>query len=280
VQPGRPSLTADHVARRRALHQLIDDPVVFPDPVALKILEPADAASLQANPRRASGPIQNIIRATVVARSRFAEDELAVAVARGVRQYVVLGAGLDTFAYRNPHPALRVFEVDYPSTQVWKRARLTEGGIAIPPSLTFVPVDFLEQSIEGGLRTAGFRVDVPTFFSWLGVTMFLTRDAVMSTLSFVAHTRGSAIVFDYTLPPPRWNLLHRLVFAWQARIAAAAGEPFRGAFQPASLTRDMAALGFSQVEDVAPGTLNARYFSAGTSRLRVPWIVHFIKAMV
>jgi len=174
MQPGRPSVTADRVARRRAAHQLLDDPKVFEDPVAFSVLDPGTAASLRARPKVEAGLIANAVRAYIAARSRYAEDALAAAVARGVRQYVLLGAGLDTFPYRNPHAEVRVFEVDYPGTQAWKRARLSQGGVVIPPSVTFVPLDFQEETLPDGLRRAGFLTDVPTFFSWLGVTMYLT----------------------------------------------------------------------------------------------------------
>jgi methyltransferase (TIGR00027 family) len=109
------------------------------------------------------------MRAHLVARSRYAEDALATAVNRGVRQYVLLGAGLDTFAYRNPYPGLRVFEIDHPATQQWKRGLLARNGIPIPPSLTSVPVDFEQQSLERELISAGFDRAAPAFFSWLGV---------------------------------------------------------------------------------------------------------------
>ena len=119
-----------------------------------------------------------------------------------MRQYVVLGAGLDTFAYRNPYPVsrLRVFEVDHPATQVWKRARLQETGIAIPESLTFAAIDFETQTLSDGLQQAGFKADEPVFVSMLGVIVYLTRDAAMSTLKFVGSLPPKTeIVFDYAI---------------------------------------------------------------------------------
>ena len=140
-----PSGTAQRVAMRRAAHQLLDDPKVFDDPVALRIIDKESASALQADPHQFEAtPLSPYLRAFVAARSRYAEDELALGVQRGVSQYVILGAGLDTFAYRNPYPegVLRVFEVDHPATQTWKRARLEEMGIALPGDVTFAPVDF------------------------------------------------------------------------------------------------------------------------------------------
>ena len=118
------------------------------------------------------------LRAFFVMRSRFAEDALAAAVSEGVRQYVVLGAGFDTFAYRNPFPELRVFEVDHPDTQAIKRQRLADGGIEIPSSLTFVPIDFTTTKLDDALRAAGFDETKPGFFSWLGVVPYLERPAI------------------------------------------------------------------------------------------------------
>ena len=132
----------------------------------------------------------------MAARSRYAEDRLAEAVAQGVTQYVVLGAGLDTFAYRNPFPALRVFEVDFPATQVWKRTMLEEAAIALPSNLVFVALDFEHQTLAEGLTQAGLDLQKPAFFGWLGVVPYLTLDAFRATLSVVAQMpAGSAVTF-------------------------------------------------------------------------------------
>ena len=156
LSEGKPSRTAQATANLRAAHQLLDQPRIFDDPLALRIIGVQAEAAVRANLGRS--PIATF-RPFVAVRSRYAEDELARAVQRGVRQYVVLGAGLDTFAYRNPYPVsrLRVFEVDHPATQVWKRARLQEAGIAIPESLTFAAIDFETQTLSDGLQRAGSR---------------------------------------------------------------------------------------------------------------------------
>jgi methyltransferase (TIGR00027 family) len=137
-----PSKTAFRVAMRRAVHQLLDDPKVLDDPLALGILGEEIAAGLRASPEQLEKLGSTNLRAFVAARSRFAEDQLAVAVEQGVRQCVVLGAGLDTFAYRNPFEELRVIEVDHPATQAWKRELLLSAAIAIPSSVSFVGIDF------------------------------------------------------------------------------------------------------------------------------------------
>src|SRR3984957_6851470 len=181
MQEGKFSKTAHRVAIRRAAHQLLDQPKVLDDPLALRIIGTEAADDLRSNPKEHHA-FSRAFRAFMAARSRYAEDELARAGPHGVTQYVVLGAGLDTFAYRNPHPGLRVFEVDHPSTQAWKREQLQAAGIAIPAALTFVPVDFERQTLADGLERGGFDDRAAAFFSWLGVTPYLTRDACMSTL--------------------------------------------------------------------------------------------------
>ncbi len=189
-----PSATAQRVAMRRAAHQLLDDPKVFDDPFALRIIGKESASALESNPRQfETMPLPPYLRAFVAARSRYAEEELAHGVRRGVRQYVILGAGLETFVYRNPHPegVLHVFEVDHPTTQTWKRERLEEIGIALPGDLTFALVDFETQTLAEGLHSAGYDPGKRTFFSWLGVTEYLTTETVMATLRFIASAPGT-----------------------------------------------------------------------------------------
>ncbi len=231
------------VARRRAMHQILDRPKVFDDPLALRI-----AGEL---PERPEGVFGKNLRAFVAARSRFAEDHLALAISRGVRQYVVLGAGLDTYAYRSA-PGVRVFEVDHRATQEWKRERLRDAGIAIPSSMRFVPVDFERQRLGEELVKAGFEQEQPAFFSWLGVIMYVTLDAAAGTLRFIASLGpGSGVVFDYA--SEAWEPL--------ARRVARAGEPFRLFFEPAELARLLVGLGFGELENLDCDGINARYFS-------------------
>ena len=270
MKPDQPSTTAYRVAMRRAAHQLLDRPVVLEDPIALRIVGPRGAAAIRENPRRFDSAFGRALRLFLVARSRCAEDALAHAVAAGVRQYVVLGAGLDTFAYRNPHPPerLRVFEVDMPATQAWKREMLGRTKIEPPVSLTFVPVDFETQSLPEQLRAAGFRENEPAFFSWLGVTMYLTRDAVMGTLRYVAQRpAGSGVTFDYMTPPHRLPWLRRIGFHLVARRVAKAGEPWKTWFDAGQLALELRAMGFGQLEDLDGPGLNERYFGGRERRL-------------
>jgi methyltransferase (TIGR00027 family) len=270
MKPDRPSSTAFRVAMRRAAHQILDKPLVLEDPIALRIIGPRRAESIQADAKRYDTGFGRALRMFLVARSRCAEDALARAVAAGVRQYVVLGAGLDTFAYRNPFPPeqLRVFEVDMPSTQAFKRDLLSRTRIDVPPSLTFVPVDFETQGLPEQLRAAGFDEDQPAFFSWLGVSMYLTRDAVLATLRYVAgRPRGSGVTFDYMLPPNRLPWFRRIGFWLVARRVAKLGEPWRTWFEPEDLERELRAMGFTRFDELDGPGLNARYFGGHEKRL-------------
>ncbi len=207
-------------------------------------------------------------RAFIIARSRFAEDELARAVSRGVRQYVVLGAGLDTFAYRNPFPDLRVFELDHPATQAWKRKRLAQVGIAVPSSMTFAPVDFERETFDDGLRKVGFNEGAPTFFSWLGVTMYLESDVVLRTLRAIYEMNAAnAVTFDYAIPRASLGVVGRLALDAMSRKVAKAGESFRGFFAPAALIASLKDIGYSHIEDLGSPELDARYFSGRTDAL-------------
>jgi methyltransferase (TIGR00027 family) len=270
MNPGQPSKTAYRVALRRAAHQILDRPLVLDDPIALRIVGPRAAEEIQSNRGRYDSGFGRALRLFLVARSRCAEEALAEAFAAGVRQYVVLGAGLDTFAYRNPYPAgrLHVFEVDVPATQAWKRDLLRRTHIAEPDTLTFVPVDFETQKLADRLRDAGFRDAEPAFFSWLGVTMYLTRDAILSTFAYVAERApGSGITFDYMIPPSHLSLPRRFVFHWMARRLARVGEPWTTSFEPEALKLDLCLLGFLRVEDMDSAALNARFFGGREKRL-------------
>ena len=281
MQPSRPSRTALAVAVRRAAHQLLDSPVVFDDPLAVSILGPEGRTRLLAEPAKHRERVSVALRAFVVARARVAEEALARAVDLGVSQFVVLGAGLDTFAYRNPYDTVRVFEVDHPATQEWKRGLLSAAGIAVPASMTFAPVDFEHQTLADGLTAAGMNLKAPTLFSWLGVTMYLTADAFSSTLEFIAsRAAGIGVVFDYAVARESLGWMERLALSMLEKRVAAAGEPFRTSFSPATVRQHLLRVGFATIDDIAAGDLNARYFadradglfvSGGLGRLVIAW---------
>jgi methyltransferase (TIGR00027 family) len=263
-----PSRTALRVALRRAAHQLHDSPVVFDDPMAVPLLGATYAEELRRTPVREDRPFSISLRAFLVARSRYAEDNLRKAVESGVEQYVLLGAGLDTFAYRNSYPQLRVFEVDHPATQQWKRELLQRNRIAIPESVTYTPVDFECQSLSAQLGNTGFNQRAPTFFAWLGVVPYLTLEAFRGTLSFIStQPPGSGVTLDYGQPRAVLPLLERLAHDSLASRVEKAGEPFRLFFTPADIAAEF--LRFHSLEDLGSQEINARYFSGRTDQLAV-----------
>ncbi|MDR3720569.1 MAG: class I SAM-dependent methyltransferase [Candidatus Acidoferrales bacterium] len=268
----RPSRTALRVAMRRAAHQLFDTPKVLDDPIALRIIGPKAAAKLETGGFGEGNRLAQGLRAFMAARSRYAEDALARSLGRGATQYVVLGAGLDTFAYRNPYgeSTLRVFEVDYPATQEWKRQQLEAARIAIPPSVNFAPVDFEHQTLAEGMRLAGLDPTKATFFSWLGVTMYLTEEAATSTFAFIASTPpGGGVVFDYAVPRSSLGLLGRVALDAMMWRVAATGEPFRTFFEPAALAERLRGMGFKSIEDLGADEINSRYFKDRADKLRI-----------
>ncbi len=266
METGRASKTALGVAIRRAAHQLIDKPPVLDDPIATRLVGDGYPRLME----RALHPVGRDFRGFMAARSRYAEDRLAEAVANGVTQYVVLGAGLDTFAYRNPFSALRVFEVDFPATQVWKRSMLKKAAIALPPNLVFVALDFEHQTLAEGLADGGLELDKPAFFSWLGVVPYLTLDAFRATLSVVAQMpAGSAMSFDYAVAPETLSLIGRIAFDRLSERVAAAGEPFRLFFTPEDLEAEIRRAGFQRVEQVDSVRLNDLYFNNRADGLKL-----------
>ena len=258
-----PSHTALRVALRRAAHQLYDSPpLILDDPLAVPILGPDYAEDLQKTATKLEKPFSVALRAFLVARSRYAEDQLARAISQSnpATQYVLLGAGLDTFAYRNPHPNLRVFEVDHPATQQWKRELLQKNSILIPPTLTFAPVDFERESLPEQLAVAGFSPHTPTFFAWLGVVPYLTLPAFRATLAFIARSvPGSGVVFDYGQPREALPFFEQLAWDSLAARVVLAGEPFQLFFTPPQIAAELDA--FYDLEDLGSPELNSRYFA-------------------
>lgn len=238
---------------------------MFDDPLAVRIIGARAEANLPEQPKNF---VAARFRAFMAARSRFAEDELAAAVKRGVRQYVVLGAGLDTFAYRNPFADLRVFEVDHPATQAWKRKRLAQVGIAVPSSMTFAPVDFNRETFDDGLRSVGFNERLPTFFSWLGVTMYLESEMVLGTLRAIREMNtANAVTFDYAVPRETLGFVSKLALDALSRRVKKAGEPFVGFFTPKLLVAKMKEFGYREIEDLGSAELDARYFGGRADKL-------------
>lgn len=278
---GQPSITAERVAIRRAVHQLVDRPLIFEDPFALPIVGPAREQEIRDDPNRAGGgALGRALRAHLVIRSRVAEEQLARAVAEGVRQYVVLGAGLDTFVCRNPHRGLRVFEVDFPATQAWKRQRLRDVGLAVSDSAVFVPCEFTAQSVVDALDHGGFDRRQPAFFSWLGVTMYLEPATTMRTIEALAPLAagGGGLVFDYSVPVESVGIVHRIGFKVLASRLARVGEPFVGFFDPAELVAAVERAGFPRVDDLSSSDLTSRFLANRSDGLRLSGLGHILCA--
>jgi methyltransferase (TIGR00027 family) len=281
MEEGKPSRTAFAAAGHRALHQIADKPVLFEDSHAFPILGPA--------PAEAPGPEQLVehagktasMRSLIVARSLMAEETLAKAVAQGVDQYVLLGAGLDTFAYRNPFPDIRVFEVDYEATGRWKQEQLKAAGIAIPANVTYAAVNFEKETLAHGLERAGFDLTKPAVFAWLGVIPYLTREAIETTLCAVAALpAGTEIIFDYgepreTLPPAVQAYMRE-----RMERLAAIGEPWISFFAPDDMAKMLKACGFSEIEDLSGREINARWYANREDGLGTAAVAHVLRARV
>ncbi|HXE34759.1 MAG TPA: SAM-dependent methyltransferase [Verrucomicrobiae bacterium] len=258
MQSGQPSRTAWAAAAHRAAHQVLEKGRIFSDPLAVPILgQDAESVAREAEARPSSGAM----RLFIAARTRFAEDSLTAAVRQGAHQLVVLGAGLDTYAYRSPFgDRLEIFEVDHPATQAWKRERLADAAIPIPPSLTFAPIDFEHQTLPEGLAAAGFDPAQHTFFTWLGVVPYLTEEAIWSTLAFIASLSGGAhVVFDYSDPPHTLSREARTYHDRRASRVEAIGESWVSYFEADKLKEKLLSFGFTEVEDLGPPQIAARY---------------------
>lgn len=266
-----PDNTAIRVALWRALHVEVDAPPhVFEDLVGLKLVAPDDG--WQSRPDMS--PFTRPFRASIVARARFVEDLVAERVAQGVGQYVILGAGLDSFAQRRPELCGRlvVFEIDAPGPQAWKRQRLVDLGFGIPSSLRLVPVDFeAGDAWWGRLGTSGFDSARPAIVASTGVSMYLTRDAIAATLQQVAAlAAGSALVMSFMLPIELAEPELRPGIERAAAGARAAGTPFISFFTPAEMLSLAREAGFRDVQHVSAATLAERYFAGRSDGLRPP----------
>jgi methyltransferase (TIGR00027 family) len=262
---GKPSFMAEAVALFRAAHQIIDDdPKILDDPFAIPILGPETADTIDEKLQSLRQPYLKKARALIVARSRYTEDELIAATRRGVSQYVILGAGLDTSAYRLPPEVgrLALFEVDHPDTQQWKLDRLRAAGIKAPDNLRYVGADLNQQSLPDALAAHEFDTAKPAFFSWLGVCCYLELPAVYALLDFVGTLPpASQIVFDFLLDGSALAPQNRREVAAASNVGQRVGEPWITAFIPDDLERDLRRAGFSKTCYMSPERINARYFN-------------------
>jgi methyltransferase (TIGR00027 family) len=282
MEHGQASKTAMRVAMRRAAHQMIDRPLVLHDALAVKIVQPLlarDGHNYEI--KRSKHKVSKAFRSYMVGRSRYAEDELARAVAGGVRQYVVLGAGLDTFGCRNANPDLQVYELDFPATQAWKRDLLRQAGIAAPGNLHFVPVDFGSMNLADELMAAGFDRNQSGFFSWLGVTMYLTLGGFRKIMQAIGSgPAGSAVSLDFLMPRESLPAVEQTTLDGLAKRVAAAGEPLTLFLTEAEMAAECRRAGFERWEFLDAGALNRRYFAdrtdglglvPGAARLATAW---------
>lgn len=260
-----PSRTAVLTAVARELCRQEPGTVIFDDDLALRLA--GDEGQLLEKRLRTEFP-RRYLRAFsrwVCIRSRFTEDLVDRAVARGVGQYVILGAGLDSFAYRRREllDRLRVFEVDHPASQSWKRHRLSELGVTAPDNLIFTPVDFEHQTLRDGLGEAGFAFRDAALFSWIGVTMYLTMDAITATLATVARCApGTQIVLSYNQPRDSLDDFALQVTSTFASLAAEMGEPFLSLFRRDEIAGLLRTQGFDDIVDFGAQEARADYFKA------------------
>ncbi|MBO8190124.1 class I SAM-dependent methyltransferase [Streptomyces oryzae] len=270
TQTGAPDSTAVRTALWRAMHVQVDQPpYVLEDEIGLQLAAPGEdwRHRPDMDPHTTSG-----FRGAVVARSRFIEDLVAEQAGRGVTQYVILGAGLDTFAQRSPETAARlhVFEVDQPGPQSWKRRRLTELGYGIPDRLHLVPVDFeADTSWTEQLAAAGFETDRPAVIVSTGVTMYLTTDATTATLRQIAGLApGSTLAMTFLLPAELLDPADRPGLAASTAGARASGTPFRSFYTPSEMLALAREAGFREVRHVPGASLGERYFADRADGLR------------
>jgi methyltransferase (TIGR00027 family) len=271
------SRTALRTAYMRAAHQLFDAPPrILEDPFAVSLLGPAALQRLNDTAEHYQTPARRALRAHVVLRSRFAEDRLAAAVLRGITQYVVLGAGFDTFALRQPAwaQAVKILEVDHPGTQAMKRSQLAAAGLVMPENADFASIDFEHESLCAGLLRYHVSTDEPTFFSWLGVMMYLKEDTIDAVLrSVAAFPAGSEIVL--TFAPPPGDSPSPL-----AQRVASLGEPWVSCFTPGALEAKLRTAGFAHVEFLSPAEAGARYFRQRPEDLPVPRRINILSAVL
>jgi methyltransferase (TIGR00027 family) len=273
------SRTALSTAYLRAAHQILDaKPLILNDPIILSLLGTDAEKRIRNSVNRYTTPDIKALRSHVVLRSRFAEDRLKSSIKRGVNQYIIVGAGFDTFAFRQPAWAahLRIIEVDHPNTQHLKRSKISCAGIPVPDNIVFADIDFENESLEEGLIRNGIRSNESTFFSWLGVTMYLTEPAIDTTLRCMAKfPRWSEAVMTFHQQP----LSQSSAESQLADLVSEAGEPFLSYFTPENFKVKLLEAGFRKVELLTP-LLSAQYFHGRENSLQNPNRISIASAIV
>jgi methyltransferase (TIGR00027 family) len=264
------SLTAEATAAMRAMHLLYHQPVVFNDPYALHLTNPALRRVCQNRffrwllRRKFISESLRPITAQVVSRARYAEEKLEQAAAKGISQYVIISAGFDSFCLRRPDfsVGLQIYEIDHPATQQIKQKRLMETIDSSPKGVEFLAVDLEKQTIADALSDSSFLKDERVFFSWLGTIPYLSEDAVFTVLRDLASfaARGSEIVFDYSIPTYLWPLEERQALGRIMRIIGRRGEPIKSFFESDAFPDEVSRLGYHIFENISPAELNKKYF--------------------
>lgn len=275
-----PDPTAVRTALWRALHVELDPPPhVLDDLVGLRLAQP-DGDWRSRGDMHPEGT--RSFRASIVARARFLDDLVIERTAAGVGQYVVLGAGLDSFAQRHPEVDVSIFEIDQPGTQEWKRRRLVEEGYPVPAGLRFVPVDFeTDESWRDELQRNGFDDSRPAVVSSTGVSMYLTREATESVLRDVAHLApGSTLAMTFMLPLELLDDVEGPMLAGVEAQARASGTPFISHYSPLEMVQMCEAAGFSSTRVITPGELTDRYFAGRDDDFQPPTAEQLVLADV
>jgi methyltransferase (TIGR00027 family) len=281
--PGQASRSMVRTAMRRAAHQLLDRPRIFEDPVAVGLVPEASEEAILGAADDHRAPVPTLFRSLFAFRSRFAEDRLAEAAARGVRQYVIVGAGLDTFPWRQPGFArhMQIFYVDHPATLAWTEARFRERGLATPANLSFVATDLEKQELAERLDQRGFERQAGAFFSVLGVTQYVSRDAVEALLRFAASQQvQSEIVFSFAPPDDELKGEELAAAICGVAFTEAVGEPWVTRMRAAEAFDLLTRLGFGEVFHLTPKRAQQRYFVGRGDMLRAPHLEQLIAATV
>jgi methyltransferase (TIGR00027 family) len=277
------SRTALATSLMRAVHTRLDPHPLINDPWGDRLVpEPVKRAMAPSNESLDASLVGSRSYANVITRTRYAEDALQAGVSRGVRQYVLIGAGFDSFALRLPKFAadLQIFEIDFPATQSLKVERIGACAITLPDSVHFIAADLSKESVAAALARSPFETNRLTFFSWLGVTIYLTREANLATLRSIASCSpaGSEVVFTYF--DERVFQAQSESFRELEQRVAAIGEPFLSGFDPAELAGSLAACGLDLVEDLNGAEAAARYDPGGEHGLGQSTFSHIALARV
>jgi methyltransferase (TIGR00027 family) len=284
VEAGKHSYMAEGTALLRAAHQVLDDePKILQDPLAVTLFGANTEELINADLERMQSSYLRNARTFAVLRGRFVDDELTSALERGVTQYVILGAGLDTTPYRTWHASqkLATFEVDHPDTQRWKLEKLSQAGISAPPNLKYVDIDFERQTLPDRLAASGFDANAPTFFSWLGVTYYLRPESVFETLRFAGGLApATQIVFDFTLADSELDKAGLEGFARISAHLEKYGEPWLARFAPATLEDELRNFGFNQVSYFSHERARERYLKDRADGLSLNPMMQLMSAVV